>query len=718
MAGHEMLAHAVREGKVRGEIGDMRRREFVKASALAFGSLVVPKPLRSVALAESVPNPAVKRVLVAFKCHFDAGFIDTQAAVVHRYFSEYFPQAITIAEQSRQTGRERYVWTTGSWLLYEYLEQASASERRRMEKAIGSGDIAWHAIPFTWQTEMLSASEISASIALSHSLDRRLGRITTGAKMTDVPGHTRGIIAPLCSEGVKFLDIGVNEASTPADVPPLFLWKNAAGQGLMVMYHYGYGGVAQPPGADLAVAVEVRDDNSGPHPPPEIQKIYNNLRKRFPNAEISASNLSEIANALEPFREKLPIFTGEVGDSWIYGVSSDPTKVARYRAIARLRASWIASGRLKAGDASDVALLCKLLLEAEHTWGTDTKTWIDFDHYTPVDLAKVLDTKNYKVMEHSWAEKRQDLLDAVAVLTPPLRKEAESALQALSFKEPEFREPLRPPAGLEMQNRHLTVSIDRQTGAIQRLFNEQTQYEWASAAHPIALISYQTLSEQDYARFFRNYVVSTEDWAQKDFGKPNMDHFGAVSREWYPQVSQVEITKDAHEQRVLARLEFQDSESIAAGRAAFPKRMYLEYVLRDDEASVTVNVYSFQKPATRMSEALWLTFHPLVSNQHSWILDKSGEPVSPLDVVAGGSRAMHAVSTWCTCRDQGQSLMIETIDAPVFAMGEKSALNFSRSLPDLSRGVHCSLFNNAWGTNYIMWFGEDIHSRFRLHVVS
>jgi hypothetical protein len=43
-----------------------------------------------------------------------------------------------------------------------------------------------------------------------------------------------------------------------------------------------------------------------------------------------------------------------------------------------------------------------------------------------------------------------------------------------------------------MQNQHPTVSIDRQTGAIQRLFNEKAQHECASAAHPIALISYQT----------------------------------------------------------------------------------------------------------------------------------------------------------------------------------------------------------------------------------
>ena len=130
--------------------------------------------------------------------------------------TEYFPQAIDLASQLRQSGSQRYVWTTGSWLLYEYLEQATPEQRTRMEKAIAMGDIAWHALPFSWQTEMLDESMISGSIGLSRTLDQRFGQTTTGAKMTDVPGHTRGLIAPLAAQGVKFLDIGVNDASTPA----------------------------------------------------------------------------------------------------------------------------------------------------------------------------------------------------------------------------------------------------------------------------------------------------------------------------------------------------------------------------------------------------------------------------------------------------------------------------------------------------------------------
>src|ERR1700748_3575459 len=123
----------------------MQRRTFIKS---VLGTALLSRtPALFGFQSPSTPaaDPGVKRVLVMFKCHFDAGFIDTQAAVVHRYFSQHFPQAMVIAEQSRQSGNRRYVWTTGSWLLYEYLEQASAQDRRRMEQAVSQGDIAWHA---------------------------------------------------------------------------------------------------------------------------------------------------------------------------------------------------------------------------------------------------------------------------------------------------------------------------------------------------------------------------------------------------------------------------------------------------------------------------------------------------------------------------------------------------------------------------------------------
>src|ERR1700739_3838377 len=131
----------------------MKRRTFLQSLAGPTGCL-----LGNSAAAQALnfidgvtpDNAQVKRVLAIFKCHFDAGFIDTQAAVVKRYFEDYFPKAIATSSSLSQAGPKQYVWTTGSWLLYEYLEQASRDQRGQMEAAIAAGYIAWHALPFTW----------------------------------------------------------------------------------------------------------------------------------------------------------------------------------------------------------------------------------------------------------------------------------------------------------------------------------------------------------------------------------------------------------------------------------------------------------------------------------------------------------------------------------------------------------------------------------------
>jgi hypothetical protein len=626
------------------------------------------------------------------------------------------------------------VWTTGSWLLYEYLEQASPAERKTMEQAIARRDIAWHALPFTWQTEMLSQSMIEGSLAISQSLDRRFGVVTTGAKMTDVPGHTRGIIPPLAKHGITFLEIGVNGGSAPAQLPPIFLWKDPSGASLTVMYHHEYGGTARVPGSDLALVTWMQGDNMGPHNPAEIAAAYAVLAAQFPNAEITASNLSEMANALQPYCGQLPVVTQEVGDTWIYGCPSDPLKVARYRAVARLRENWIAQGSFQTADATDLSLLRHLLLEVEHTWGGDpwrtacfcagknspSVDWdnslaIDFVNYKPADLARMLDNKNYKFLQFTWEEKRKDLFDAVATLPAALRAEAQVAIERLKPVEPKLSTNAGPhPAGKPIETAHFILGIDAQTGAITRLRNKATGREWASKNNPIALLTYQTLSQEDYKRFIAAYTKSNDNWVFNDFGKPEIEKCGAVNQEWQPAsaVAHVEETADAH--RVLVRMNIQDEQAYRSGRASFPRQVFLELLLPKALPEIHLSLSCFQKPATRLPEALWLTFNPIAEDPKGWTLDKSGESISPFDIVASCNRHMHALGKGFAYREAGYSFAVETIDAPVVAVGERSALLFSNSQPELSAGIHSSLFNNAWGTNYIMWYGEDMRFRYVL----
>ncbi len=686
----------------------MRRRDFLTGVGLATGAALS-------GAAPRVSAPGVKRVLVMFKCHFDLGFIDTQAGVMRKYFQDYFPRAIQIAKAMRDSGGDRYVWTTGSWLLYEYLEQANAADRTRMEQAVAARDIAWHALPFNWQTELMDRSMIAGTLGLSRSLDQRFGRTTTAAKMTDVPGHTRGLVSALSSHGVKFLDIGVNSASTPPDVPSLFVWKDSDGSSLVMMYHHKeYGGVVEVPGSDLAVDIEVRNDNSGPHSIDEIRKIYANLRAQFPNAVISAANLTEIGSAVDAFRNNFPVVTQEIGDTWIYGCASDPIKVARYREVARLRQGWIASGKFTEADATDIALLRRLALAAEHTWGTDTKTWLDFDHYTPRDLQQMLDRPNYRTVEKSWVEKREDIDQGVASLPPALRRQALDSLAELKPVLPVVSGLAPHAANKEIEAAHFTIALDPETGAIHRLRSKATGREWASPQHPLGLFTYQTLSKADYDRFLASYVTSKADWAPKDFGKPNIEHFGAQSRTWLPKLTKCWSSKGADGQRLLAQLRIQDDASERGGLVAWPLDMYLEIILPDTEPVVHLNFSWFGKKANRLPEALWLSFQPDAPNSQNWLLEKTDRVISPFDVVRGGNRHMHALSSGLAYKDARGGFSIETLDAPVIAIGEKSPIYFSESQPDISKGIHFSLFNNGWGTNYIQWFGEDTRFRFIL----
>jgi hypothetical protein len=117
-------------------------------------------------------------------------------------------------------------------------------------------------------------------------------------------------------------------------------------------------------------------------------------------------------------------------------------------------------------------------------------------------------------------------------------------------------------------------------------------------AIPIALFTYQTLSQEDYKRFISAYVLlneSTAEWAPRDFGKPNIEKLGAVHQDWHPSSAEVHVeeTGDAH--RIVARLEIKDEEAFQSGRACFPRMVFLELVLPKAEPVIQLNLSCFQK---------------------------------------------------------------------------------------------------------------------------
>ena len=128
-------------------------------------------------------------ILLIFKTHLDLGYTDLAAKVERRYMEEFIPHALDLAESVKDSD-ERFVWTTGSWLVERFL-QSSEANRVRMEQAIENGLIAWHALPFTMHAEMMNGPLYERGLAVSKRLDEKFGRKTIAAKATDVPGMTK-----------------------------------------------------------------------------------------------------------------------------------------------------------------------------------------------------------------------------------------------------------------------------------------------------------------------------------------------------------------------------------------------------------------------------------------------------------------------------------------------------------------------------------------------
>lgn len=120
-----------------------------------------------------------------------------------------------------------------------------------------------------------------------------------------------------------------------------------------------------------ALASFLGADNTGPPPTSHaVKKIFKKVRSIFPNAKVFSSTWDAFVADIAPEEiAALPRYSSEWADDWLTGISSDPARLATYRAIARARAACIGAD---ACDARDPVLRnCTRFAakNAEHTQG-------------------------------------------------------------------------------------------------------------------------------------------------------------------------------------------------------------------------------------------------------------------------------------------------------------------------------------------------------------
>ncbi|MCL6458273.1 MAG: DUF5054 domain-containing protein [Gorillibacterium sp.] len=699
----------------------------------------------------------IERVHVVFKTHLDIGFTNLAAQVTNQYMEEYIPKSIALSEQlEAEGGRERFIWTTGSWLIRHYLDHAPEEAVKRMERAIEHGHIAWHGLPFTTHTELLDSGLFRYGLSISQELDRQYGKQTIAAKMTDVPGHTVGIVPLMQEAGLMYLHIGVNPASMRPDVPRLFRWQAESGAEILVNYASNYGEALEIEGLKDVLLFAHTGDNCGPPTAEEIRQQFREIQSRYPGAEIIASTMDAFARRLEEVRHQLPILREEIGDTWIHGAGTDPLKLAKLRQLERLRSGWIEQGQLAEDSAECKGMSEAMLLVAEHTWGLDVKKWLpDFRSYAKADFqaARLLDVidvhdvpakfsyisafamdefdqqssglfaaeesqRSYSMMEKSWAEQRQYLDQAVSALEPERRKEA-----LIAFKE------LEPQQMSMSTGERCQTNTSYRCGGYELAFAEDGSISqlkdmngkvWVDESNHFGGYVYETFGTDSYNRYFRTYMQNlpvTHPWADADFSKPGFEFVRPLptQRAYHPVLEDLRLVSSGLNDRFLLRLRMPTE---AYEQYGAPRTLELEYTINHQEGTIDVTLQWFGKDANRLPEASWFNCGLKVDNPNLWKMDKLGSLVSPLNVVKDGNRNLHAVDSGVIYQGGDGFAMIETLDAALAAPGQGRLLQFDNTFAPLDQGWHFNLHNNIWGTNFPMWYGEDAKFRFRLHLKS
>ncbi len=655
----------------------------------------------------------IDTVHVIFKTHLDVGFTDYARHVVDRYINQFIPDAITLAHAMKQNHPdEPFRWTVGSWLIYEYLERATTEQRRQMELAIQDDMVAWHAVPFTTHTELMDATLFRYALSLSQELDKRFGKTTIAAKMTDVPGHTRAMIPLLAEAGIRFFHVGVNPAASVPDVPPVFIWRDDNSDSeILMMYQQVYGDVMILPGTSEAVALIFTGDNLGPPSPESVHKSYIDLRREFPNATFIGSTLDAVAHSILNARPELPVITAEIGDTWIQGAGTDPTKISQYRELLRLREEWLVEDRISKTRLDKVHHA--LMMIPEHTWGMDLKTHLrDYEHYDTIAFAKMRSDPVFTAFEASWTEQREYINDVLNALDDSdLRQEAEQRLRTIKPQKPDITQ-YHVTTNTQFENEYWSLKLDPETGAIIHLINKPTGRIIAHSDNPLALFTYETFSTADYDRYWHQYIRDREFgevriWAHPDNTKPGLqvDQHGT----WHPIVNTIHhYSNDKSMSIVITATMATDSQRIGA-----PSEIMIEYRLMSTEV-IEIDVQWFNKPACRLPEAFWLTFQPITIMSGKWAIKKLDGYINPANVTNLAARTLHGFNEKIRYQENEFHLNIHSLDAILVAPGKPSLLNFHNQLPDVRDGIHVNLYNNIWGTNFPMWFGDDARFRFSI----
>ena len=633
------------------------------------------------------------KVIAVFKTHVDIGFTDLPHKILAAYSDTLLTRVVEACESSRHKALP-LVWTMPAFVLHYVLRNCTKELKERADELIKEDLLVWHALPCTLKTEFFSSYELEETLYYAKELCRIYNKpMPICAKMTDVPGHTQALVDVLCENGVKFLHLGCNPASTPPTVPRLFFWESNNGNRILTYYDKDYGGSVIPPqdwAYPVHLSMNVSSDNYGVHKDGTLEKLEETLKAYDTTAEFHVGTMDDFAKELlRCDLSDLPVIRGELGDTWIAGLGAFPEGCA---AIGEVRGDFekISKFLKKKGDTEFETLqrtyLENAMLFGEHSGGVDVKRLLSTRRcYEKTALLEALRTEPYMYANSGWDDERSwcyQARDAALQLKTAVKEKYGDA-----WDNNTQNLPIHSAFALSLQDDQIVVSNQKNKTCIK-----------------IGYL-YEIIGRDTIDAYLDSYLTQKCDWALADFGRYQLDGTNT-----YPNIKNQTCTQVVKE---IAKTPSSIAVTYAPDNESFQKygnaeQTTIKATLSGNRVHVSIELKNKQPTMYVEGGYLCFEFGEQIKNIAIY---KSNVKINPqTDIVPGANTALFAVNPSVTVNETS----ITPIHTPLVCFGEpKVYRNNTQNFRMPQNGkVFFNLFNNMWASGSPQWVTGSYHFEF------
>jgi alpha-mannosidase len=346
-------------------------------------------------------RPAPKlTIYVLPHSHTDIGYTDIQTAIEDQHVLN-LKDGIEYARATADYPQgARFIWNVEVlWAADLYLQRMSELERREFYEAVNKGWVVLNGAYLNLLTGLARPEELLRLFKLSTQIVQQSNRTIDAVMISDIPGHTWGMVTAMAQAGIRYFSTGPNFFDRVGDIHiqwenrPFYWISPSSKESLLVWIpSKGYqlshvtGKMTQNFVADYLHQLESidypydvtyirwsgRHDNDGPDR--EISDFIKKWNERYVWPKFVISSVSEAFRTLEvKYGDQLPRIRGDWTPYWEDGAGSSAFETSMNRASsdrltqAQVLWSMIDPEGFPVDDFEEAWK--KVLLYSEHTWG-------------------------------------------------------------------------------------------------------------------------------------------------------------------------------------------------------------------------------------------------------------------------------------------------------------------------------------------------------------